>query len=244
MKITKKRIFVIIIILVLVFSLSKYIRAKQIFSSYLKNNYPESSFKIGIIKYDPIYPKIYAEVKSDDGIEFIIKRPPRSNKIFEHYLRKKYEREVNIVIENYLGQELLKNIEYIRCAIDTKMISDHNYSMEDLLNNIDYLSISYKSNSMNNFNQFFHIANGVFEKLNKKNIQANKQMRIYTYTSDHLECNLVKEKEAYTLHVKVLAEDITTNEEYQQKRQEIQQIADENKIKIARVNISYKGDLK
>lgn len=244
MKINKKKIFIIVIILVLIFPLRKYIQTKQLFSNHLKNNYPKASFKIGMIKYDPIYPKIYAKVKSGDGIEFLIHKSPGSNKIYEHYLRDKYERDTIVVIEGYIGQDLLKNIEYIRCHIDAKKISYQNYTIENLLNNINYLAISYNSKSLNNFSEFFDVASKVFEKLENQNIQVNEAIDVYTYTVDNLDCGLSKENGVYTLRVKVVAEDITTNEEYLQKRQEIQQFVDKSKIEITRVDISCKGDLK
>lgn len=244
MKITKKKVTFFIIILVLVFPLKKYIQTKQFFYDHLKNNYPKTSFEIGMIKYDPIYPKIYAKVKSDDGIEFIIKKPPGEKKIYEHYLREKYEKDTIVVIEKYIGNDLLKNIDFIRCHIDYKKIKYDDYTIDDLLNNIDSIAISYKSKSMNNFNEFFDVASKIFEKLNNKNIQVKESIHVYTYTSDNLDCDLSKEKESYVLRVMVVAEDITTNEQYQQKRKGIQEIVKKSKIKITRVNISCKGDLK
>lgn len=244
MRINKKKIFIIVVVAILILPITKYIQIKKDFSNYLNSNYPEASFDIGRIKYDPFYPKIYAKVKSDDGIEFIIKRPPGDKRIFESYLKGKYEKEVVEVIEKYLGQELLKNTEYIRCYIDTKEISYPGYTIEDLQNNIDYLAVSYERDSMNSFYEFFDTAVEIFEKLEDQNIKVTRNISVDTYTSDNLECTLLKENGSYTLYVKVINENNMTNEEYLQKRNEIQEIAYKSKLKITSVDISCKGDLK
>lgn len=243
MLISKKKILVIIIIIPFIFLLSKYILIKQEFSNYLYDKYPETSFSIGMIKYDPIYARIYAKVKAGNDIEFMIDKPTGSNRIFEEYLRNKYEKEVIIQIEKYLGEDLLKDIGNIRCYINEEKISYPNYDVDDLLANIEHLSIDL-SNSLKNFEEFYYISSKVFDKFNYNSIEANERINVYTYTSDHLDCSLLKENSSYVLRVMVVAEEITTKEEYYQKRTEIQQIIDKSKFKLSRAKISYKGDLK
>lgn len=244
MKIRKKNILIIVIIAILILSLLKYVQIKLEFSNYLKNKYPEISFDIGMIKYDPLYPKIYAKAKSDDKIEFMIKKPPGSNKIFEHYLREKYELEAIEIIEDFLQNELLKKIDFIRCKVDTEKISYQSYTKEDLINNIEALAIFYKSNSINNLNEFLKVSNQTFENISDDNINAIKDINIYTYTADNLDCDLSKKDKAYTLFVKVVAEEISANEQYLEKRNEIKKAVDNSNLKISNLNISCKGNLK
>lgn len=243
MRIKKRMVFIALITTLIIFFLAKYISIKQEFSNYLKENYPETSFSIGRIKYDPIYPKIYARVEADNGIEFIIKRHPKKGKIYESYLKKKYEKEAIFEIEKYLGIELLKDIGNIGCYIDKEKIPYPNYEVDDLLANMGDLSINL-DNALQNFEEFFNVSNKVFDKLNYNNIEAKKGINVYTYTSDHLDCNLSKENGYYVLRVMVVAEEISTKEEYFQKRKEIQQVIDKSVFKISQTDISYKGDLK
>lgn len=244
MKIRKKNILIIVIIAVLIFPLIKYVQIKLEFSNYLKNKYPEVSFDIGMIKYDPFYPKIYAKVKSDDKIEFIIKKPPGSNKIFEHYLRRKYESHAIEIIEDLLPNELLEKIDFIRCKVNTEKISYQNYTEESLISNITALAIFLKSNSINDLSEFLKISNQTFKNINDTNIKAIEDINIYTYTADNLECDLSKKNKAYTLFIKVVADKALSNKKYFKKRNEIKETVDNSNLNISNLNISYKGKLK